>query len=109
MASDPPQPMVSSPGSMLVSDTPQPVISSPVRMPSPLRASNTEVQDVEMTAPSPEENAQENLRRYAQQSDEVRKAALDKFYVDNLFNEDFIRLVEDMDSCWQRFVLDRRG
>lgn len=47
----------------------------------------------------------ERLKQYAAQNDHDRVAALDAFVVDNLENEDFIKLCEDVEGCWRRVAL----
>lgn len=75
---------------------------------------NAEVQDVEMTTAdsprpaSPQQNAQDALRRYADQPDEIRSEALQQFILANLENDDFLKLCVDVEACWQRQLLNRR-
>jgi hypothetical protein len=69
----------------------------------------TEMQDVEMTtADSPQQSAQDALRQYADQPDEVRSEAIKQFILASLEDDAFIKLCVDVEACWQRQVLDRR-
>jgi len=70
---------------------------------------NSEMQDVEMTtASSPQQSAQDALRRYADQSDETRAEAIKQFILASLEDDAFLKLCVDVEACWQRQVLDRR-
>lgn len=50
----------------------------------------------------------ERLAAYMMQSDEGRRAALNEFVFRHLENEDFLTLVEDMETAWARVALDMR-
>jgi hypothetical protein len=68
-----------------------------------------ELQDVEMTtADSPQQSAQDALRQYAEQSDEIRSEAIKQFILASLEDDAFVKLCVDVEACWQRQVLDRR-
>lgn len=75
---------------------------------------NPEVQDVEMTTAdspqpaSPQQDAEEALKQYANQPDEIRSEALQQFLLANLENDDFVKLCVDVEACWQRQLLDKR-
>ena len=47
------------------------------------------------------------LKNYAMQSSESRRAALDEFILKNLDNEDFLTLVQDMEANCARIGLDK--
>jgi hypothetical protein len=49
--------------------------------------------------------ADNSLAEYAMQSEEDRRAALNEFIFQNLENENFIILLEDMETCWARVGL----
>lgn len=49
-----------------------------------------------------------SLAAYAVQSEEARRAALDDFMLQHLESDDFITLVEDMETCWARVTLGMR-
>jgi hypothetical protein len=42
------------------------------------------------------------LAEYAMQSEEGRRAALNEFIFQNLESDDFLTLIEDMETCWAR-------
>jgi hypothetical protein len=46
--------------------------------------------------------ANENLASYAMQSDETRRAALNEFVFKHLEDDNFLTLLEDMETCWAR-------
>ncbi|KAH9859478.1 hypothetical protein IAQ61_011259 [Plenodomus lingam] len=48
------------------------------------------------------------LRGYAMQSEDGRRAALNEFIFRHLENDDFLTLVEDMETCWARAALGMR-
>ena len=50
----------------------------------------------------------DNLAAYAMQSDEGRRAALNEFIFRHLESDDFLTLVEDMETCWARVALGMR-
>jgi hypothetical protein len=69
----------------------------------------SEMQDVEMTtADSPQQSAQDALRQYADQPDEIRSEAIKQFILASLEDDAFVKLCVDVEACWQRQVLDRR-
>jgi hypothetical protein len=47
----------------------------------------------------------DNLAAYTMQSDEGRRAALNEFIFRQLESEDFLTLVEDMETSWARVAL----
>lgn len=50
----------------------------------------------------------ERLAAYTMQTDEGRRAALNEFIFRHLENEDFLTLVEDMETAWARVALGMR-
>lgn len=50
----------------------------------------------------------DRLAAYATQTDEGRRAALNEFIFRHLENEDFLTLVEDMETAWARVALGMR-
>lgn len=70
----------------------------------------SEMQGIEMTTPiSQQQPAQDDLGRYAEQPDEVRMEAMNQFILANIEDDAFMKLCVDVESCWRRFALDRRG
>ncbi len=57
------------------------------------------------TAPQFDAGSAEGLRAYTMQSEDGRRAALNEFIFQNLQNDDFLALVEDMETCWARVAL----
>jgi hypothetical protein len=106
--------MPSSPEHSLYSSLDQMTSSSPSERRSERLAQKhnhqeSEMQDIEMTtADSPQQSAHDALRQYADQSDEVRSEAIKQFILASLEDDAFIKLCVDVESCWQRQVLDRR-
>jgi hypothetical protein len=69
----------------------------------------SETQNIEMTtADSPQQSAQDALKQYADQPDEVRSEAIKQFFLASLGDDAFVKLCVDVEACWQRQVLDRR-
>jgi len=58
-----------------------------------------------MPAPKPPQSAKEQLAEYAQQSDEDRAKAIDNMICECLEDENFIKLVEDVEGAWRRIGL----
>ena len=56
-------------------------------------------------APRPPPTANTNLAAYAAQSDEARFAAIDTFICQNLLDDDFLKLCEDVERSWRRIGL----
>ncbi|KAH7092935.1 hypothetical protein FB567DRAFT_587394 [Paraphoma chrysanthemicola] len=50
----------------------------------------------------------EGLAAYAMQSEDGRRAALNEFVFHSLQNENFVTLLEDMETCWARIGPDRK-
>jgi hypothetical protein len=50
-------------------------------------------------------NGNEGLAAYAMQSDEGRRAALNEFVYRHLESDDFLTLVQDMETAWARVAL----
>jgi hypothetical protein len=50
-------------------------------------------------------NGNDGLAAYALQSDEGRRAALNEFVYRHLESEDFLTLVQDMETAWARVAL----
>jgi hypothetical protein len=50
-------------------------------------------------------NDNEKLAAYALQSDEGRRAALNEFVYRHLESDDFLTLVQDMETAWARVAL----
>lgn len=48
----------------------------------------------------------QQLRNYAAQSDEDRLAVLNNFFADCVGNDDFIKLLEDVEGCWRRVAVE---
>ncbi|THZ65630.1 hypothetical protein D6C85_08332 [Aureobasidium pullulans] len=70
----------------------------------------SEMQDIEMTTTiAQQQPAQNDLGRYAEQPDEVRMEAMNQFILANIEDDAFMKLCVDVESCWRRFALDRRG
>jgi hypothetical protein len=53
-------------------------------------------------------NDSERLAAYVMQPDEVRRAAINEFIFRNLESEEFLTLVEDMETAWARVALGMR-
>lgn len=53
-------------------------------------------------------NTDNTLAAYAMQSEEGRRAALNEFIFRHLESDDFLTLVEDMETCWARVTLGMR-
>ena len=53
------------------------------------------------------DDMESQLKNYAMQSSESRRAALDEFILKNLDNEDFLTLVQDMEANCARIGLDK--
>ncbi|KAJ4371455.1 hypothetical protein N0V83_004672 [Neocucurbitaria cava] len=49
-----------------------------------------------------------NLAAYAMQSEEGRRVALNEFIFRHLESDEFLTLVEDMETCWARVTLGRQ-
>lgn len=62
---------------------------------------------IDNTQPEPraDHDGQARLREYAAQSAEDRQAALDEFMVQNLQNDDFTKLCQDIENSWRRIIL----
>jgi hypothetical protein len=76
---------------------------------SPLAGRGQMQQDVEMTTvPSQPQSAEEDLQRYAEQSNDVRADAINKFILESIDNDCFLKLCVDIEACWRRTALDRR-
>ncbi|CAD0115363.1 unnamed protein product [Aureobasidium uvarum] len=60
------------------------------------------------TTDLPQQEAQDALRQYAEQSNETRAKAIEQFILANLEDDAFLKLCVDVEACWQRQVLDRR-
>lgn len=56
-------------------------------------------------APGYNSTTEGNLAAYAMQSEEGRRAALNEFVFRHLESDDFLTLVEDMETCWARVAL----
>jgi hypothetical protein len=70
--------------------------------------SDATFQDVSVTSTNPNLGATDDhdgLTAYAMQSDEGRRAALNEFVFRHLESEDFLTLVEDMETAWARAAL----
>jgi hypothetical protein len=50
-------------------------------------------------------NEHDGLAAYAMQSDEGRRAALNEFIFRHLESDDFLTLVEDLETAWARTAL----
>lgn len=55
-------------------------------------------------ASSPNMNEMDKLAEYLKQPGEVRRAALNEYIYRQLQSDDFLALVEDMETCWARIV-----
>ncbi|KAF1938819.1 hypothetical protein EJ02DRAFT_353707 [Clathrospora elynae] len=55
--------------------------------------------------PTVRRNDNDSLAAYAMQSEEGRRAALNEFVFRHLESDDFLTLVEDMETCWARAAL----
>jgi hypothetical protein len=49
--------------------------------------------------------ADNSLAEYAMQSEEDRRAALNEFIFQMLENDNFLTLLEDLETCWARVGL----
>lgn len=58
-----------------------------------------------LPAPRPQPTAAEDLAAYAAQPDEVRQAVIKDLILEVLGNENFVKLVEDVDAEWRRIGL----
>ncbi|MCJ1273299.1 hypothetical protein MMC21_001089 [Puttea exsequens] len=59
-----------------------------------------------LPAPAPQpQTAKEQLAEYAKQSDEDRARAIDNAICECLEDENFIKLVEDVERCWKRIAI----
>ncbi|KAH3904658.1 hypothetical protein HBI56_214560 [Parastagonospora nodorum] len=65
---------------------------------------DTEVQKIGMH----ETESDDSLAAYAMQSEESRRAALNEFIFRNLEDDNFVTLLEDMETCWARSGLGMR-
>jgi hypothetical protein len=54
------------------------------------------------TGKAPESSPNDSLARYAMQSEEGRRAALNEFIMRNLEDDGFLTLLEDMKVAWAR-------
>ncbi len=59
-----------------------------------------------LPAPKPPQTAKEQLAKYAKHSDEDRAKAIDNMICECLEDENFIKLVEDVEGAWRRIGLD---
>lgn len=59
----------------------------------------------DLPAPRPREAPPSDLAAYAAQSDEDRQAAIDSMICDCLEDENFVKLVEDVERSWKRIGL----
>ncbi|KAL7770194.1 hypothetical protein CFE70_000127 [Pyrenophora teres f. teres 0-1] len=57
------------------------------------------------TGATGEKSDRDALAAYVRQSDEGRRAALNEFIFRNLENDDFLTLVEDMETAWARTAI----
>ncbi|KAK4696902.1 hypothetical protein P7C71_g1097, partial [Lecanoromycetidae sp. Uapishka_2] len=58
-----------------------------------------------LPAPEPAQTAKDQLAEYAKQSNEDRAKILDDMICDSLGDENFIKLVEDVEGAWRRIGL----
>ena len=63
----------------------------------------------DLPAPTPRPAPLSDLAAYAAQSDEDRLAALDSMICNCIEDENFVKLVEDVDRSWKRIGLGYRG
>ncbi|KAF1832102.1 hypothetical protein BDW02DRAFT_571434 [Decorospora gaudefroyi] len=60
------------------------------------------------TASALDPSSDDSLAAYAMQSEEERRAALNEFVFRHLESDDFLTLVEDMETCWARAAFGMR-
>lgn len=73
---------------------------------SPQRTSSPFVQHVQMAA-LPDPAGAEQLKRYAEQNDETRMDALNRFIIDHIDDDNFMKLCQDVEACWRRTAMGR--
>lgn len=59
----------------------------------------------DLPAPKPHQTAKEQLAEYAAQSDEDRAKAVDNMICEYIKNEDFGKLMDDVEGSWKRIGL----
>ncbi|KAH7383340.1 hypothetical protein BKA66DRAFT_584969 [Pyrenochaeta sp. MPI-SDFR-AT-0127] len=79
--------------------------SKPALAAPPIFQATCDDSTVSRVAPELSAGGNNILAAYVAQPEEERRAALNEFVFQNLENDDFLKLVEDMETCWARVAL----